>query len=168
MYLQSDLFFSGVRPAVNVGTSVSRVGATAQTKAMKKVGGRLRLDLSQYRELEAFAQFGSELDKATQATLARGERMVATLNQPQYDPWPMEEQVVALYAGNEGNLDKIPVPQVPRFQEELREHMRAEESIYKTIRETGELDEDTEKRLRSELDKFANTFNIEQEEALVS
>jgi F-type H+/Na+-transporting ATPase subunit alpha len=168
IYLQSDLFFSGVRPAVNVGTSVSRVGATAQTKAMKKVGGRLRLDLSQYRELEAFAQFGSELDKATQATLARGERMVATLNQPQYDPWPMEEQVVALFTGNEGYLDRIPVSQVPRFQEELREHMRAEESISKTIRETGELDDETVKRLRDELDKFGNTFNIEQEEALVS
>ncbi|MDP8910812.1 MAG: F0F1 ATP synthase subunit alpha, partial [Actinomycetota bacterium] len=99
IYLESALFFAGVRPAVNVGTSVSRVGSSAQTKAMKKVAGRLRLDLSQYRELEAFAQFGSELDAATQQTLARGERMVATLNQPQYQPWPMEEQVVALYAG---------------------------------------------------------------------
>jgi F-type H+-transporting ATPase subunit alpha len=99
IFLQSDLFFAGVRPAVNVGTSVSRVGATAQSKAMKKVAGRLRLDLAQYRELEAFAQFGSELDKATQAALGRGERMVATLNQPQYSPWPMEEQVVALFAG---------------------------------------------------------------------
>jgi F-type H+/Na+-transporting ATPase subunit alpha len=168
IFLQSDLFFSGVRPAVNVGTSVSRVGATAQTKAMKKVAGRLRLDLAQYRELEAFAQFGSELDKATQAALARGERMVATLNQPQYSPWPMEEQVVALFAGNEGYLDKIPVSQVPRFQEELREHLRAEGTIYKTIRETGDLDEETEKKLREELDKFLNTFNVEEEEALVS
>src|SRR5881409_2784925 len=168
IFLQSDLFFSGVRPAVNVGTSVSRVGATAQTKAMKKVAGRLRLDLAQYRELEAFAQFGSELDKATQAALARGERMVATLNQPQYSPWPMEEKVVALFAGNEGYLDKIPVPQVPRFQDELREHLRAEESVFKTIRETGDLDDETEQKLRAELDKFANTFNVEQEEALVS
>jgi F-type H+-transporting ATPase subunit alpha len=168
IFLQSDLFFSGVRPAVNVGTSVSRVGATAQTKAMKKVAGRLRLDLAQYRELEAFAQFGSELDKATQAALARGERMVATLNQPQYSPWPMEEQVVALFAGNEGYLDKIPVSQVPRFQEELREHLRAESTVYKTIRETGDLDEVTEKKLREELDKFLNTFNVEEEEALVS
>ena len=109
IYLESDLFFSGVRPAVNVGISVSRVGGSAQTKAMKKVAGRLRLDLSQYRELEAFAQFGSELDQATQQALARGERMVATLNQPQYDPWPMEEQVVALYAGVNGFLDDIPV-----------------------------------------------------------
>ena len=168
IFLQSDLFFSGVRPAVNVGTSVSRVGATAQTKAMKKVAGRLRLDLAQYRELEAFAQFGSELDKATQAALARGERMVATLNQPQYSPWPMEEQVVALFAGNEGYLDKIPVPQVPRFQEELREHLRAEGTVYKTIRETGDLDEETETKLREELDKFLNTFNVEEEAALVS
>ncbi|MDQ3822847.1 MAG: F0F1 ATP synthase subunit alpha, partial [Actinomycetota bacterium] len=126
IFLEADLFFSGVRPAVNVGRSVSRVGASAQTKAMKRVGGRLRLELSQYRELEAFAQFGSELDRATQQTLARGERMVATLNQPQYQPWPMEEQVVALYAGVNGYLDEIPVEQVPRFQEELREHMRAE------------------------------------------
>ena len=96
IFLNSELFFSGVRPAVNVGTSVSRVGSAAQTKAMKKVAGRLRLDLAQYRELEAFAQFGSELDKATQQALTRGAKMVATLNQPQYDPWPMEEQVVAI------------------------------------------------------------------------
>ena len=102
IFLQSDLFFSGVRPAVNVGTSVSRVGSSAQTKAMKKVAGRLRLDLAQYRELEAFAQFGSELDQATQSALNRGEKMVATLNQPQYQPWPMEEQVAALYAGVNG------------------------------------------------------------------
>ena len=101
IFLESDLFFSGVRPAVNVGISVSRVGSSAQTKAMKKVAGRLRLDLAQYRELEAFAQFGSELDQATQKALARGERMVATLNQPQYQPWPIEEQVVALYAGTQ-------------------------------------------------------------------
>jgi F-type H+-transporting ATPase subunit alpha len=135
---------------------------------MKKVAGRLRLDLAQYRELEAFAQFGSELDKATQAALSRGERMVATLNQPQYSPWPMEEQVVALFAGNEGYLDKIPVPQVPRFQEELREHLRSEGSIFKTIRESGELSDETDKKLRAEIDKFANSFNVEQEEALVS
>ena len=121
IFLQSDLFFSGVRPAVNVGTSVSRVGSSAQTKAMKKVAGRLRLDLAQYRELEAFAQFGSELDQATQSALNRGEKMVATLNQPQYQPWPMEEQAVALYAGVNGYLDDIPTEDVPRFQDELRE-----------------------------------------------
>src|SRR5438046_4110935 len=132
--LESDLFFSGVRPAINVGISVSRVGSSAQTKAMKQVAGRLRLDLAQYRELEAFAQFGSELDQATQKALARGERMVATLNQPQYDPWPMEEQVVALYAGINGYLDDVPVAQIPRFHDELREHVRAEGSILQEIR----------------------------------
>jgi F-type H+/Na+-transporting ATPase subunit alpha len=168
IYLESDLFFSGVRPAVNVGISVSRVGASAQTKAMKKVAGRLRLDLSQYRELEAFAQFGSELDQATQQTLARGERMVATLNQPQYDPWPMEEQVTALYAGVNGYLDDIPVSQVPRFQDELREYLRAEESILKAIRETGDLSDESAELLNRELDKFKQGFNVEREEALVS
>src|SRR5256714_1075589 len=167
IYLESDLFFSGVRPAVNVGISVSRVGASAQTKAMKKVAGRLRLDLSQYRELEAFAQFGSELDQATQNTLARGERMVATLNQPQYDPWPMEEQVAALYAGVHGFLDEIPVAQVPRFQEELREHLRTEGSVLKDIRESGDLSDETAGKLEAELKKFKKSFNVEQEDSLV-
>jgi F-type H+/Na+-transporting ATPase subunit alpha len=167
IFLESDLFFSGVRPAINVGISVSRVGASAQTKAMKQVAGRLRLDLSQYRELEAFAQFGSELDQATQDTLARGERMVATLNQPQYDPWPMEEQVVALYAAVNGHLDDIPVAQVPRFQEELREYMRTEKSILKEIREKKELTDDLEQRLEDEIGKFKRTFNVEEEESLV-
>jgi len=167
IYLESDLFFSGVRPAVNVGISVSRVGGAAQTKAMKKVAGRLRLDLSQYRELEAFAQFGSELDQATQQALARGERMVATLNQPQYDPWPMEEQVVALYAGVNGFLDPIPVPQVPRFQDELREYLRSEGSILKDIRETGDLSDETTKKLEAELKKFQGSFNVQEEASLV-
>jgi F-type H+-transporting ATPase subunit alpha len=167
IFLESDLFFSGVRPAINVGISVSRVGASAQTKAMKQVAGRLRLDLSQYRELEAFAQFGSELDQATQDTLARGERMVATLNQPQYDPWPMEEQVVALYAAVNGHLDDIPVAQVPRFQEELREFMRTEKSILSDIREKKELTDDLEQRLGEQIKKFKQTFNVEKEESLV-
>jgi F-type H+/Na+-transporting ATPase subunit alpha len=144
------------------------VGASAQTKAMKKVAGRLRLDLSQYRELEAFAQFGSELDQATQQTLARGERMVATLNQPQYDPWPMEEQVTALYAGVNGYLDDIPVSQVPRFQDELREYLRADESTLEAIRESGDLSDETAEKLNQELDKFKQGFNVEREEALVS
>src|SRR5690349_16386548 len=116
IFLESDLFYSGNRPAINVGISVSRVGGNAQTKAMKKVAGKLRLDLSQYRDLEAFAQFGSELDPETQQALGRGERMVATLNQPQFQPWPFEEQVVAIYAGINGRLDTVPVGQVPRFQ----------------------------------------------------
>ncbi|TMK33318.1 MAG: F0F1 ATP synthase subunit alpha [Actinobacteria bacterium] len=168
IYLETDLFFSGVRPAVNVGISVSRVGAAAQTKAMKKVAGRLRLDLSQYRELEAFSQFGSELDQATQQALARGERMVATLNQPQYQPWPTEEQVVALYAGVNGYLDEVPVEQVPRFQEELREYLRAEATIYKEIRESGDLSDETTAKLDEALKKFRQTFNVQREEVLVS
>jgi F-type H+/Na+-transporting ATPase subunit alpha len=168
IYLETDLFFSGVRPAINVGVSVSRVGASAQTKAMRKVAGRLRLDLSQYRELEAFAQFGSELDEATQQALARGERMIATLNQPQYQPWPMEEQVVALYAGVNGHLDEVPVEQVPRFQGELREYMRAEGAIYKEMRETGDLPDELAAKLDEALNKFKQSFNVEREEALVS
>jgi F-type H+/Na+-transporting ATPase subunit alpha len=166
IFLESSLFFSGVRPAINVGTSVSRVGGNAQTKAMKKVAGRLRLDLAQYRELEAFAQFGSELDAATQSALGRGERMVATLNQPQYQPWPMEEQVVAIYAGINGWLDKVPVPQVPRFHDELREHLRTEGSVLQTIRETGDLSEETEEKLKKELEHFQGVFNIEEEKGL--
>jgi F-type H+/Na+-transporting ATPase subunit alpha len=168
IYLESDLFFSGVRPAVNVGISVSRVGGSAQTKAMKKVAGRLRLDLSQYRELEAFAQFGSELDQSTQQALSRGERMVATLNQPQYDPWPMEEQVVALYAGVNGFLDDIPVGQVPRFQDELREYMRTEGSILKEIRDTGDLPDELAERLSADLDKFKQSFSVQEETSLVA
>jgi F-type H+-transporting ATPase subunit alpha len=168
IYLESDLFFSGVRPAINVGISVSRVGGAARIKAMNKVAGRLRLDLSQYRELEAFAQFGSELDKATQDALARGERLVATLNQPQYDPWPVEEQVIAIYAGVNGYLDAIPVPQIPRFHDELREHLRAEGSILKDIRETKDLSDETAAKLDEELKKFAQMFNVEEEQAIVA
>jgi F-type H+-transporting ATPase subunit alpha len=167
IFLESDLFYSGVRPAVNVGISVSRVGSSAQTKAMKKVAGRLRLDLSQYRELEAFAQFGSDLDEATRKSLNRGEKMVATLNQPQYQPWPIEEQVTALYAGVNGWLDDIPTEQVPRFQDELREHLRAEGAVLKTVRETGDLDDDTTQKLDSELEKFKRSFNVEEAASLV-
>ena len=168
IFLESDLFYSGVRPAINVGTSVSRVGSSAQTKAMKKVAGRLRLDLAQYRELEAFAQFGSELDQATQQALARGERMVATLNQPQYDPWPMEEQVVALWVGINGYLDDIPVAQVPRFHDELREHLRTEGSVYETIRETGDIASETEEKLKAEVERFKNAFDVKEEQGLVA
>jgi len=167
IFLEADLFYSGVRPAINVGTSVSRVGSSAQTKAMKKVAGRLRLELAQYRELEAFAQFGSELDPATQKTLARGERMVATLNQPQYRPWPHAEQVVALYAGINGFLDEIPTEQISRFQDELREHLRAEGSIYAAIDETNDLTDETTEKLDAELKRFLGMFNVEEEGGLV-
>jgi F-type H+/Na+-transporting ATPase subunit alpha len=166
IFLESDLFYSGVRPAINVGISVSRVGGNAQTKAMKKVAGRLRLDLSQYRELEAFAQFGSELDPATQGTLNRGEKMVATLNQPQYRPWAMEEQVMAIFAGSEGFLDDIPTAQVPRFQEELREHMRDEGSILKEIQDGKDLPDELADKLRKEIEKFKNTFSVEEESGI--
>jgi F-type H+/Na+-transporting ATPase subunit alpha len=166
IFLESDLFYSGVRPAINVGISVSRVGGNAQTKAMKKVAGRLRLDLAQYRELEAFAQFGSELDAATQQALARGERMVATLNQPQYAPWAVEEQAVAIYAGIHGWLDKVPVPQVPRFQEELRETLRAEGGIYDLVRESGDLSDDTTAKLDETLKKFVDGFAVIEEKGL--
>jgi F-type H+-transporting ATPase subunit alpha len=168
IFLESDLFYSGVRPAINVGTSVSRVGSSAQTKAMKKVASRLRLDLAQYRELEAFAQFGSELDQATQQALARGERMVATLNQPQYDPWPMEEQVVALWVGINGYLDDIPVADVPRFHEELRENLRTEGSIYEAIRESGDLASDLEEKLKGEIERFKKSFAVHEEQGLVA
>jgi F-type H+-transporting ATPase subunit alpha len=166
IFLESDLFFSGVRPAINVGISVSRVGGNAQTKAMKKVAGRLRLDLAQFRELEAFAQFGSELDPATQQALGRGERMVATLNQPQYQPWPFEEQVVAIYAGNNGYLDKVPVGQVPRFQEELRETLRTDGGLYDEIRETKDLGEETVAKLDAALAKFVEGFSILEEKGI--
>jgi F-type H+-transporting ATPase subunit alpha len=166
IFLEADLFFSGVRPAVNVGRSVSRVGSSAQTKAMKKVAGRLRLDLSQYRELEAFAQFGSELDPATQASLARGERMVATLNQPQYAPWPMEEQVVAIFAGINGFLDDIPVQDIPRFQDEIREYLRTEGAVYNEIADSGDLSDDLAEKLSAEIEKFKQGFNVSEETAL--
>ena len=133
---------------------------------MKKVAGRLRLDLAQYRELEAFAQFGSELDAATQSSLARGERMVATLNQPQYQPWPMEEQVVGVYSGIHGWLDKIPVSQVSRFHDELREHLRTEGAIFEAIRTSSDLADDVAAKLEKELERFVHGFNVEAEKGL--
>ena len=167
IFLGSELFYSGVKPAINVGTSVSRVGGNAQTKAMKKVAGRLRLDLAQFRELEAFAQFGSELDPATQQALNRGARMVATLNQPQYQPWPFEEQVVAIYAGNNGYLDRVPVSLVPRFQDDLRETLRSGGGVYEAIRESNDLGEETVAKLDDALAKFVEGFDIVEEKGLV-
>ena len=128
IYLEPGLFNSGVRPAINVGISVSRVGGNAQIPPMRKVAGRLKLELSQYRELEAFSQFGSELDPATQQTLARGERLVKTLNQPERHPMPVEDQVVQVYAATNGYLDRIVVDRVDRFLAELTESVRANNS----------------------------------------
>ncbi len=167
IFLESDLFYSGVRPAINVGISVSRVGGNAQARAMRKVAGRLKLDLAQYRELEAFAQFGSELDPATQRTLARGERMVATLNQPQYQPWPLEEQVVAIFAGINGYLDDIPPAQVPRFQQELREYLGSEGSLYDEIREGKDLPDELQEKAKVEIEKFKETFSVKEDTGLV-
>ena len=167
IFLESDLFYSGVRPAINVGISVSRVGGNAQAKAMRKVAGRLKLDLAQYRELEAFAQFGSELDPSTQRTLARGERMVATLNQPQYQPWPLEEQVVAIFAGINGYLDDIPPAQVPRFQQELREYLGSEGSLYDEIREGKDLPDELQEKAKAEIEKFKETFSVKEDTGLV-
>ena len=166
IFLESDLFYSGVRPAINVGISVSRVGGNAQTKAMKKVAGRLRLDLAQYRELEAFAQFGSELDPQTQRSLALGERMVATLNQPQYQPWPLEEQVIAIFAGISGLLDDIPPNQVPRFQEELREYLRTEGTIYSALRDAGDFPDDAQAKARELIEEFKRNFAVHEEAAV--
>ena len=143
------------------------MGGNAPTKAMKKVAGRLRLELAQYRELEAFAQFGSELDPQTQRTLQRGERMVATLNQPQYRPWPLEQQVVAIFAGIHGYLDDIPAAQVPRFQEELREVLTTDGSVYDEIREQRDLSEELEQRLHDTLKKFKDTFSVKEDTGLV-
>jgi F-type H+/Na+-transporting ATPase subunit alpha len=168
IYLESDLFFSGIRPAINVGISVSRVGSSAQTKAMKKVAGRLRLDLSQYRELEAFAQFGSELDEATRKTLARGERMVAVLNQPQYQPWPVEDEVVAIYAGVNGFLDEVPVGDVSRFITELLEHLRSDETVLTTIKETGDLPDDVAAKLDEEIKRVQHSFAPSEADSLVA
>src|ERR1700732_15349 len=143
VFLESDLFNKGVRPAINVGTSVSRVGGAAQTKGMKKVAGSLRLDLSQYRELEAFAAFASDLDATSKAQLERGARLVELLKQKQYRPLPVEEQVISIFLGTEGHLDSVPVEDVSRFEAELLDHVRASEGdILKQIRETGKLSEE--------------------------
>src|SRR4051794_2426 len=148
IFLESDLFYKGVRPAINVGISVSRVGGNAQTKAMKKVAGKLRLDLSQFRDLEAFAQFGSELDPETQRALARGERLVEMLNQKERQPLSVAEQVASIYAGTGGYLDRIKTERVPTFLDDLLSRLRSEKSgLMERINETGELSDEDEKEL---------------------
>ncbi len=155
IYLGSDLFYSGIRPAINVGLSVSRVGGSAQIKAMKAVAGSLRLDLAQYREMAAFAQFGSELDKATQAQLARGQRMVELLKQGQYQPMPVENQVISIFAGTNGYLDDVPVNRVRQFEEELLAYVTREHpKIQRDIVAKGKLDDELTTDLRNMLTKF--------------
>jgi F-type H+/Na+-transporting ATPase subunit alpha len=158
IYLEPDLFFAGVRPAINVGTSVSRVGGNAQIKAMKGIAGRLRIDLAQYRALEAFAQFGSELDKASQQQLARGARVVEILKQPQYRPVPVERQVLAIWVGTGGYLDAYPVEDAKRFVDEFTEHVSARTEVLNAIRDTGQLSDQDEATLNQAMADFRQTF----------
>ena len=159
IFLETDLFYQGIRPAINVGISVSRVGSAAQIKAMKKVAGGIKLDLAQYREMAAFAQFGSDLDASTQRLLARGERLTELLKQAQYSPMPVEEQVVSIFAGVRGYLDKIAVNKIGAFEEQLLTEIRSKhEGILAAIRETNDLSSDTEEKLKVVLDSFAKTF----------
>jgi F-type H+-transporting ATPase subunit alpha len=165
LFLEAELFFSGVRPAINVGVSVSRVGGAAQVKAMKDVAGRLRLDLAQYRALEAFAQFGSELDRASQQQLARGARVVEVLKQPQYQPQPVERQVVAIWTVTGGHLDAFPVEDAKRFVEEFQEALEARHpEVFETIRSSGKLEDATLGTLGDAVDEFKATFMATGEE----
>jgi F-type H+-transporting ATPase subunit alpha len=159
IFLETALFYKGVRPAVNVGLSVSRVGSAAQIKAMKQVAGTIKLELAQFREMEAFAQFSSDLDAATQRLLARGARLTEVLKQPQYRPLPIEEQVIVIFAGVRGYLDKIEVNKVTQFEQQLLSEVRAKgQDILETIRTEREISEATEERLRAFMDEFARTF----------
>jgi F-type H+-transporting ATPase subunit alpha len=164
IFLEPKLFYSGVRPAINVGISVSRVGGDAQIKPMKRVAGRLKLDLSQYRELEAFAQFGSELDVDTQRTLARGERLVATLNQKERQPVPVADQVVQVYAATHGYLDRINVDKVDEFLEGLTQRFHAEQQDLLKSLATGDWDEAIERQIDEGVKGFAEDFGYDLDE----
>jgi F-type H+-transporting ATPase subunit alpha len=159
IFLETELFYQGIRPAINVGLSVSRVGSAAQTKAMKKVAGSIKLELAQYREMAAFAQFGSDLDASTQRLLNRGARLTELLKQPQFNPMPVEEQVVSIFAGVNGFLDTVPVNQVVRFESSLLSHMRNEHAgVLGKIRDTKTLDDDTAGQLKTIVGDFAKSF----------
>jgi F-type H+-transporting ATPase subunit alpha len=167
-FLESDLFNSGVRPAINVGISVSRVGGSAQAKAMRKVAGRLRLDLAQFRELEAFAAFGSDLDSASKAQLARGSRLVEILKQPQYQPQPLEDEVISVWAGTTGQLDEVPIEDVRRFDADFIAFVKREHTdVSDAIRSTGELSDDTVNGLQAAIDAFKKTFTTTEGHVLV-
>jgi F-type H+/Na+-transporting ATPase subunit alpha len=165
IFLESSLFYQGVRPAINVGISVSRVGSNAQTRAMKKVAGRLKLELAQFRELEAFAQFGSDLDAATQSQINRGRRLVQTLNQGQYDPWPMEEQVAIIWATTNGYVDDIPVDDVTRFNEGLRRALQSQRAVLDPIRDSKDLSDETVEALKKVVEEFKGGFQVSDDEA---
>jgi F-type H+-transporting ATPase subunit alpha len=159
IYLESDLFYSGVRPAVHVGLSVSRVGGNAQIKAMKSVAGMLRLELAQYRELVAFAKFGSELDKATQAQLTRGERLVEILKQPQYEPMPVENQIMIIYVGENGYLDDLPIHRVKDFESGFYQYIGEKyPQVPRDVREKKELTEELKKMLDQAAEEFKRNF----------
>ena len=159
IFLETDLFFAGIRPAINVGLSVSRVGSSAQTKAMKKVAGSIKLELAQYREMAAFAQFGSDLDASTQKLLNRGARLTELLKQPQFNPLPFEEQVVSIFAGTQGYLDAIPTAQVTRYEAAMLQHFRtAHADILGDIRDKRDLSDDTRAKLKDALTAFGKTF----------
>ena len=159
IFLESELFYSGIRPAINAGLSVSRVGGSAQIKAMKQVAGRLRLDLAQYRELAAFAQFGSDLDKSTQSQLDRGQRTMEVLKQPQYAPMAVEEQVLSIYCAINGYLDDVPIENVTKFEQDFLKFMRSNYAeVAKTIREKKNLDTETEAALKKAIKEFKDTF----------
>src|SRR5437764_1624693 len=169
IFLETDLFNSGVRPAINVGRSVSRVGGDAQIRAMKKVAGGLKLALSQYRDLEAFASFASDLDATSRAQLDRGARLVELLKQPQYSPLPVERQVISVWAGTNGYLDDVPVDDVKRFEDEFLDFLqRSHEGIYGSIRESGLLDDGTAAALEDAVEEFRRGFEVGGGEMLVS
>ncbi len=158
IFLQSDLFNADQRPAVDVGISVSRVGGAAQVKAMKQVSGTLKLDLAQYRSLEAFAMFASDLDAASRAQLTRGARLMELLKQPQYSPFPVEDQVASIWAGTKGKLDDVPVEDVRRFESELLDHLRRNTDVLTAIAESGKLGDDLEEKLSAAVDEFRHGF----------
>jgi F-type H+-transporting ATPase subunit alpha len=169
IFLETGLFNSGVRPAINVGISVSRVGGSAQIKAMRSVAGRLRLDLAQYRELEAFASFSSDLDAASRATLDRGQRLVELLKQGQYSPYPVEREVVSLWLGTTGKLDRVPVADVRRFENEFLDFVAlGHKGIYDSIRQTNTLDDDTVAGLEEAVRAFYGQFSTGEGESLAA
>jgi len=169
IFLETDLFNSGVRPAINVGISVSRVGGNAQVKAMRKVAGTLRLGLSQFRDLEAFAAFASDLDAASRSQLDRGARLVELLKQRQYSPFPVERQVVSIWAGTTGKLDDVPIEDIRRFENEFLDYIeRNHTGILDAIRETGEFSDDTEAALKDAIDEFRRTFETRDGKMLVT
>jgi F-type H+-transporting ATPase subunit alpha len=159
IFLETDLFYSGIRPAVNAGLSVSRVGGNAQIKAMKQVAGSLRLDLAQYREMAAFAQFGSDLDKATQAQLARGQRMMEILKQPQYQPLPVEKQILLIYCGTKGYFDQLALDDLNRFERELYQRFDERHAdLLKKIRDERTISAETDEQLKKAVGEFTEMF----------